>query len=89
MIGKALLLSVAVAASAIVPVATNAAPAVNAANAINANDDEFSSCLEASKCIVVRSGYSTLMDLMRLNRSALLIPTPGQTETHSITVKTV
>jgi uncharacterized protein (TIGR00661 family) len=47
---------------------------------INANDDEFSSSLAASKCIVVRSGYSTLMDLMCLNRSALLIPTPGQTE---------
>jgi predicted glycosyltransferase len=47
---------------------------------INANDDEFSSSLAASKCIVVRSGYSTLMDLMRLNRSALLIATPGQTE---------
>ena len=35
MIGKALLLSVAVTASTIVPVATNAAPSVNAVNALN------------------------------------------------------
>ena len=30
--------------------------------------------------VVCRSGYSTVMDLMLLNRGALLIPTPGQTE---------
>ncbi len=30
--------------------------------------------------IVARSGYSTIMDLCRLNRKALLIPTPGQPE---------
>lgn len=30
--------------------------------------------------IVTRSGYSTLMDLVSLNRTALIIPTPGQTE---------
>jgi uncharacterized protein (TIGR00661 family) len=47
---------------------------------INTNDDEFSNSLAASACIIARSGYSTLMDLMQLNRNALLIPTPGQTE---------
>jgi UDP-N-acetylglucosamine:LPS N-acetylglucosamine transferase len=33
-----------------------------------------------SKMIVSRSGYSTIMDLHRLKKKALLIPTPGQTE---------
>lgn len=33
-----------------------------------------------SKSIICRSGYSTIMDLVSLGRSALLIPTPGQTE---------
>ncbi len=30
--------------------------------------------------IICRSGYSTLMDLAAVNRSAIIIPTPGQTE---------
>ena len=30
--------------------------------------------------ILARSGYSTLMDLQRLGKRALLVPTPGQTE---------
>ena len=30
--------------------------------------------------IISRSGYSTIMDLWFLNRNAILIPTPGQTE---------
>ena len=47
---------------------------------INANDNEFANSLAASACIVARSGYSTLMDLLQLNKNALLIPTPGQTE---------
>jgi len=33
-----------------------------------------------AKIVVCRSGYSTLMDLVRLHKKALLIPTPGQTE---------
>ncbi|HBH84152.1 MAG: hypothetical protein A2X05_14020 [Bacteroidetes bacterium GWE2_41_25] len=33
-----------------------------------------------SEGIISRSGYTTVMDLMSLNCSALLIPTPGQTE---------
>ena len=32
------------------------------------------------KHIISRSGYSTIMDLHVLNRSAELSPTPGQTE---------
>lgn len=34
----------------------------------------------SSKIIVCRAGYSTIMDLIKLNKNALLIPTPGQTE---------
>lgn len=33
-----------------------------------------------SEYIVCRSGYSTIMDLAALNKKAVLIPTPGQTE---------
>jgi UDP-N-acetylglucosamine transferase subunit ALG13 len=36
--------------------------------------------IEAAEMVVCRSGYSTLMDLVRLNKKAILIPTPGQTE---------
>lgn len=33
-----------------------------------------------SKLVVCRSGYSSIMDMDALNKKALLIPTPGQTE---------
>jgi len=33
-----------------------------------------------ARLVVARSGYSTIMDLCRLGKSALLIPTPGQPE---------
>jgi predicted glycosyltransferase len=33
-----------------------------------------------SNYIICRSGYSSIMDLLALGRTALLIPTPGQTE---------
>jgi uncharacterized protein (TIGR00661 family) len=33
-----------------------------------------------SNLIIARSGYSTIMDLSSLNKKAILIPTPGQTE---------
>lgn len=36
--------------------------------------------LTKSKLVVARSGYSSLMDLIRLGIPALLVPTPGQTE---------
>jgi predicted glycosyltransferase len=36
--------------------------------------------LNETKCVVSRSGYSTLMDLHQLQLHAVLIPTPGQTE---------
>lgn len=36
--------------------------------------------IENANIVVCRSGYSTLMDLAVLNKKAILIPTPGQTE---------
>lgn len=36
--------------------------------------------IKSSESIISRSGYTTIMDLISLNCTALLIPTPGQTE---------
>jgi UDP:flavonoid glycosyltransferase YjiC (YdhE family) len=36
--------------------------------------------LEQAKRIICRSGYSGIMDLIYLNKTALLVPTPGQSE---------
>ena len=33
-----------------------------------------------SKMIICRSGYTTIMDLVKINKEAILVPTPGQTE---------
>ena len=43
-------------------------------------DNEFIKVVKSAKMIICRSGYSTIMDLVSINRSALLVPTPGQTE---------
>ena len=36
--------------------------------------------LASAALVVCRSGYSTVMDLVRLRCRAVLVPTPGQTE---------
>ncbi len=36
--------------------------------------------IHSSRIVLARSGYSTLMDLAKLKKKAILIPTPGQTE---------
>jgi len=36
--------------------------------------------MEQSEFIICRSGYSTIMDLHAIGRSAILVPTPGQSE---------
>lgn len=41
---------------------------------------EMKQIIESSQKIITRSGYTTIMELVSLNRTALLIPTPGQTE---------
>jgi len=44
------------------------------------NDSTLKSVLLQTPVIISRSGYSTIMDLNYLNRTAILIPTPGQPE---------
>ncbi|MBL7946037.1 MAG: glycosyltransferase [Flavobacteriales bacterium] len=41
---------------------------------------ELAAAMAAAELVVSRSGYTTLMDLVALGRSALVIPTPGQAE---------
>ncbi len=41
---------------------------------------ELSQAMASAELIVSRSGYTTLMDLVALGRSAVVIPTPGQAE---------
>lgn len=43
-------------------------------------DDDFIHEVSEAEFIICRSGYSTLMDLIALKRTAFLVPTPGQTE---------
>lgn len=41
---------------------------------------EIEKAFNESEIILCRSGYTTIMDLVKLNKKAFLIPTPGQTE---------
>ncbi len=42
--------------------------------------NEFYSLLKHTKIIIARAGYSTIMDLLTIQKTAILVPTPGQTE---------
>jgi uncharacterized protein (TIGR00661 family) len=44
------------------------------------NADELSKAIQQSDIVISRSGYTTIMDLIKLQQKAVLIPTPGQTE---------
>lgn len=44
------------------------------------NTVEMQKIIEQSKYIICRAGYSSIMDMVRLQKKAFLIPTPGQTE---------
>jgi hypothetical protein len=41
---------------------------------------ELEVVIREARQVICRSGYSTVMDLMRLGKRAILVPTPGQTE---------
>lgn len=41
---------------------------------------ELSIIIQQSDMIISRCGYSTVMDLVKLQKKAILVPTPGQTE---------
>lgn len=42
--------------------------------------DELNRAILQSELVICRSGYTTVMDLIRLKQKAILVPTPGQTE---------
>ena len=42
--------------------------------------DELNNEMLEAEFIISRSGYSTVMDIMKLQKKSILIPTPGQTE---------
>jgi uncharacterized protein (TIGR00661 family) len=42
--------------------------------------EEFNKEMMKAEYIISRSGYSTIMDLVKLQKKSILIPTPGQTE---------
>lgn len=42
--------------------------------------DELETAINTSKLVVSRSGYTTIMDLAKLGKKAIFIPTPGQFE---------
>lgn len=46
----------------------------------HADDKTFTDLVARAKNIICRGGYSSLMDLIKINRNAYLVPTPGQTE---------
>jgi uncharacterized protein (TIGR00661 family) len=41
---------------------------------------ELNGIIQQSRIVVSRSGYSTVMDLVKLQKKSVLVPTPGQTE---------
>jgi len=41
---------------------------------------EMAEIIQSSKCVITRSGYTTIMELISMGVTAVLIPTPGQTE---------
>ena len=41
---------------------------------------DLSAALSKAKLVICRSGYSSVMDLLRFRKKAVLLPTPGQTE---------
>ena len=45
-----------------------------------ANTKELESLINRAKCIISRSGYSSIMDFIKLRKKAILIPTQGQPE---------
>ena len=47
---------------------------------LNCDDEQFLDVLSQSETLISRSGYTTLMDLVYLQKKTFFIPTPGQTE---------
>jgi hypothetical protein len=49
--------------------------------------DQLSIEIAQSEIVVCRSGYTSIMDLLHLQKKAILIPTPGQTEQEYLAVE--
>jgi predicted glycosyltransferase len=50
-------------------------------NSVNfVHGEQLESILNAADVVIARSGYSTVMDLARLGKRAIFVPTPGQPE---------
>jgi UDP-N-acetylglucosamine transferase subunit ALG13 len=41
---------------------------------------ELNDAMQQAELVISRSGYTTIMDLIKLKQKAILVPTPGQTE---------
>ena len=55
-------------------------PFLNVTQFNHLNADSLNEVLQQSEMVIARSGYSTVMDLIKIQQKAILIPTPGQTE---------
>jgi UDP-N-acetylglucosamine:LPS N-acetylglucosamine transferase len=44
------------------------------------NSEDFNKEIGKADYVISRSGYSTVMDILTLDKKSILIPTPGQTE---------
>ncbi len=53
-------------------------PGITQVSHLNARD--LNEAMLAADMVLCRSGYTTLMDLAKLNKKAILVPTPGQSE---------
>jgi uncharacterized protein (TIGR00661 family) len=47
---------------------------------LNPSTSELNELINQSKCVISKSGYTTIMELVALNKKAFLIPTKGQFE---------
>ncbi|MEW5845407.1 MAG: glycosyltransferase [Bacteroidota bacterium] len=63
------------------PLETNRVETIGNITVVGILDKEgMAQAINNSKLVISRSGYSTIMDLLYLNKGAILVPTPGQTE---------
>ena len=53
-------------------------PTFSGANFLKGSD--LQAIIDQSEYVLARSGYSTIMDLAKLGKKAIFVPTPGQTE---------
>ncbi len=53
----------------------------------HAGDEELFRLMRSAKTIICRAGYSSVMDLVSMKKSAVLVPTPGQPEQEYLAAK--